>query len=373
MSGIGVNRGKHKIYLGYAAGVGKTYQMLDEANHMLRRGVDVVIGYFEPHGRKDTIARTAGLEIIPRRQIIYRGATFGEMDTQAILLRRPQVCLVDELAHTNVPGSERTKRWEDVFVLLDAGIDVCSTINVQHLESLNDQIWQLTGVRVRETVPDWIVDEATQVELVDATAGALLNRLERGAIYPPERARQAMENFFTEQNLSALRDLALRHAAHEVEERLPETPSPLFSESQARHECILICLDEEPAAAILIRRGKRVADYLMGSCLALYVLPDLDWDQLAPAEREAVEKHLSFARNLRIETHVLEGKDIARTIANFARTHDVTQIFMRRSAPKGWLGSFRSGTVHRVVRLTRDLEVTIVAERSRQTAADLRN
>jgi two-component system, OmpR family, sensor histidine kinase KdpD len=364
-------QGEHKIYLGYAAGVGKTFQMLDDAQS-LSSHTDIVIGYFEPHGRKDTIEKTAGLEMMPRRQIVYRGATFEEMDTDAIWRRKPRICLVDELAHTNVPGSERTKRWEDVLVLLDAGIDVWSTVNVQHLESLNDQIWQLTGVRVRETLPDWIVEDAEQVVVVDVTARALLNRLERGAVYSPEKVSEALRNFFTEQNLTALRELALRHAAHKVEEKLPAPPSPLPPAEAERRECILICLDEEPATAALIRRGKHVADYLRGQCIALYVLRDLRWDRLAPPAREAVERHLSFACNLRIETHVIDGRDVARTIAQFARARNATQIFMRRSMPRGYFRLLHGSTVHRVVRLTRDMEVTIVAARQHPSAGSLR-
>ncbi len=220
-------QGRLKIFLGYAAGVGKTYQMLTEARELKARSVDVVIGYFEPHARKDTIALTEGLEAIPRRTIEYRGSRFEEMDTDAVLRRRPQVAIVDELAHTNVPGAPRAKRWEDVHVLLDAGVDVLTTMNVQHVESLNDQIWQSTGVRVRETVPDWVVKQADEVVMVDLTPGALLNRLERGVVYPPERARAALQNFFREPTLVALRELAMRQTAHVVETRHQPEPSAL--------------------------------------------------------------------------------------------------------------------------------------------------
>ncbi|HEY7286870.1 MAG TPA: histidine kinase, partial [Vicinamibacterales bacterium] len=181
-------RGRLKVFLGYAAGVGKTYQMLSEAHDLRRRGIDVVIGYFEPHGRRDTIALSKNLETVPRRQLEYRGAAFEEMDTESVLRRHPDVAVVDEFAHTNVPGSERLKRWEDVQVLLEAGLDVLTTMNVQHLESLNDQIWHSTGVRVRETIPDWVLKQADEVVMVDLTPRALLNRLARGAVYPPERA-----------------------------------------------------------------------------------------------------------------------------------------------------------------------------------------
>jgi two-component system, OmpR family, sensor histidine kinase KdpD len=362
-------KGTHKIYMGYAAGVGKTYQMLEEAQELRRQGVDIVIGYFEPHGRQDTIDKTAGMETIPRKRIAYRGSSFEEMDTDAILRRKPRICVVDELAHTNVPGSERAKRWEDVLVLLDAGINVFSTVNVQHLESLNDQVWQLTGVRVRETLPDWVVDEALQVVLVDLTPEALRHRIERGAVYPADKAKKALEHFFIEQNLSALREIALRHAAHEVERPMPDLSDSQRSASDKEGaraaECILVCIDEKPAAAMLIRRARRVADYLKGSCLALYILPGLNWDSIPLQHREAVEKHLSFARNLRIETHVVEGSDIAEAIVHFAHTRNVTQIFVGRGEAKLLSGFSGSSRIHRLVRLARDMQVTLVADRRR--------
>jgi len=256
-------RGRLKVFLGYAAGVGKTYQMLTEAQELKKKGVDVVIGYFEPHGRKETIALSQGLETIPRRVIDYRDATFEEMDLDAVLRRHPQVAVVDEFPHTNVPGSGRDKRWEDVHALLDAGIDVLTTMNVQHLESLNDQIWQSTGVRVRETIPDWVLKQADEVVMVDLTPGALLNRLARGVVYAPERARAAMENFFKESTLSALRELAIRQAAYTIESRLPgDEPDgrsvPLGTTD--RQERLLLNITPDPASAALIRRGRRMAD-----------------------------------------------------------------------------------------------------------------
>lgn len=360
-------KGKLKIYLGYAAGVGKTYQMLDEAQELRRTGADVVIGYFESHGRKDTIARTNGLEFVPRRAVLYRGTSFEEMDTDAILRRTPSVAVVDELAHTNVPGSERLKRWQDVHALLDAGINVLTSLNVQHLESLNDQVFQMTGVRVRETIPDWVVDDADEIVMVDVTPRALRHRLERGAVYTPEKAAQALESFFTEQNLNALRELTMRHAAHEIEERLSNlelsNAKPPSGEAQppGKKECILICLDERPSALILIRRGRRVADYLRADCVAVHVAGK----ELSAAQREVVEKHLGFARNLRIETQVLEGSDLAQTLVDYAHRRGVTQIFMGRSSPARSRPLFRTGILNRVVRLGRDLEITIVSERRR--------
>src|ERR1019366_3679513 len=212
-------RGKLKIFMGYAAGVGKTYKMLEEAQELKAAGVDIVVGYFEPHGRKETIAKTEGLEMVPRRNVQYRDSLFEEMDTDAILARHPRVCVVDEFPHTNVPGSERDKRWEDVEVLLAAGIDVLTTMNIQHLESLNDHIWQISGIRVRETIPDWVVQQADDVVMVDLPPEALINRLMRGVVYSHDKAKRAMENFFQESTLVALRELALRQTAHEVEAR----------------------------------------------------------------------------------------------------------------------------------------------------------
>ena len=350
-------RGKLKIYLGYAAGVGKTYRMLDEAQALRQKGADVVIGYFEPHGRKETIAKIEGLEVIPRRKVSYAGTTFEEMDTDAILRRKPQVAVVDEFAHTNVPGCERLKRWQDVKALLDAGIDVLTTVNVQHLESLNDQVYDITGIRVRETVPDWVVDGADEVVFVDLTPRALRNRLERGVVYAPDKAQQAMDNFFTETNLSALREMAMRHAAHELEEKLE--PAPADQADTVRHQDrILICLTGKPASALLIRRARRVADYLQAGCLAIYVAGDDALD-------EGVKRHMSFARNLRIETHIVKDANVSDAIAEFARKENITQIFMGRSAPLPWYMRFEETLVQQVVRKARDRQITIVAERRR--------
>lgn len=347
-------KGRLKIYLGYAAGVGKTYRMLAEAQELRRTGVDVVIGWFEPHGRKETIAKTEGLETIPRQTIEYGGGRFEEMDTDAILRRRPAIAVVDEFAHTNVPGSPRAKRWEDVRILLDAGIDVWTSVNVQHLESLNDHVRNATGVRVRETVPDWVVDEAEEIVFVDLTTRALRNRLARGVVYESAKARQAMENFFTEGNLSGLRELAMRHAAHEVEEKL----APAGRSGLQRRERILVCLTGNPRSAALIRRGKRVADYLQADCLAVHVTR-------GGAPDPEAGRHLEFARNLRIETHRIEAADVPRAIAHFSHLQRITQIFLGRSAPRPWWRPFAETTVERVVRLARDIQITIVANRPR--------
>jgi two-component system sensor histidine kinase KdpD len=363
-------RGRLKVFLGYAAGVGKTFQMLTEARELGNRGVDVVIGYFEPHGRKETIALTEGLEIIPRQIVEYRGSSFEEMDTDAILRRHPEVAVVDEFPHTNVPGSLRLKRWEDIQVLLDAGIDVMTTMNVQHVESLNDQIWQSTGVRVRETIPDWLLKQADEVVMVDLTPRALLNRLARGVIYQPERAKAALENFFKESTLVALRELAMRQAAYTVESRLPDD-APVVDEADyvRSGDRLLLVLTPDPSSAALIRRGRRVADYMRAECLAVYVSKAGDLGDLTPEERESLERHLNFARGLRIETRVLQGTDTAEAIVAFARLNGVTQIFVPRQKSSALQSWFASAFVQRIVSLARDMQVTVVAGRSTRHGA----
>jgi two-component system sensor histidine kinase KdpD len=359
-------RGRLKVFLGYAAGVGKTYQMLTEARELQRKGVDVAIGYFEPHARKDTIALTEGLETIPRKIIDYRGSRFEEMDTDAILSRHPAVAVVDEFPHTNVPGAERAKRWEDVHVLLGAGIDVLTTMNVQHLESLNDQIWQSTGVRVRETIPDWVLEAADEVVMVDLTPRALLNRLARGVVYPAERAQAAVQNFFKESTLVALRELAMRQAAHAIETRLPDEPSETAAvggEAGAADRLLLV-IGPDPSSAALIRRGRRVADYLRADCLAVFASKAAGGSELSASERESLERHLNFARGLQIETRVLQGRDLARTIVDFARANGVTQIFIDREKPSALRSWFASAQVQRLVNLASDMQVIVVADRS---------
>jgi len=376
MDSTSPRRGRLKVYLGYAAGVGKTYQMLADAHELVKRGVDVGIGYLEPHGRKDTIAQAQGLELIPRCKMEYRGAVFEEMDMKAVLERHPEVCVVDELPHTNVPGSTHLKRWENVLELLEAGIDVMTTMNIQHLESLNDQIREMTGVRVRETLPDWVMKQAEEVVMVDLTPRALLNRLERGVVYPPEKAQRALQNFFKESTLVALREIALRQTAHEVEIRhvaLPESTGEVAATAEqagvggsdfgSPTDRILVYVTEHPSTAMLIRRGKRVADYLQADCFAVFVHGELEFSKFHASKREAIERHLNFARNLHIETRVLQGLDIATTLLDFARLHSITQLFMVRPRYSPWEGFLGRNLIHRIVRRAHDMQVTIVAER----------
>ena len=361
-------RGRLHLYLGYAAGVGKTYRMLEDAQQIARQGKDIVVGYFEPHGRKDTMAKTAGLEMLPTRSSAVGGAVFQEMDADAILARHPSICVVDELAHTNVPGSARAKRWEDVQVLLDGGIDVMTNMNIQHLESLNDHMFRITGIRVRETVPDWFIKSAAEVIMVDATTSALLNRLKRGVIYTPEKALRALENFFKESTLAALRELALRQTAHELESRDAAEPETARSQArpsggaQQRRDRILIFLTSGPSTAMLIRRGRRMADYLEADCFAVWVSPQRRSTDSKKA-REAMDKHLNFARNLHIETRILEGDDVAQQVMDFAHRNQITQILAARPTIRPWGHLQSSNAVLQIVQMATDVRVIVIAER----------
>lgn len=370
-------RGKLKIFMGYAAGVGKTYKMLEEAFELKSRGVDVIVGYFEPHGRKDTIAKTEGLEIVPRKKIEYRGSVFEEMDTNAILARHPQVCVVDEYPHTNVPGSERAKRWEDVQVMLDQGLDVLATMNIQHLESLNDQVWHITGIRVRETIPDWVVQQADDVVMIDLTPRALLHRLERGVVYEPAKAERALQNFFRESTLVALRELALRQAAHEVEHRLVDDETGARVEKgspgqrRTQHK-ILALVTADPKTAMVIRRAKRVSDFLEADCFAVAVRRSSGLGDLPEADWEAVESHLNFARNLHLETRILEAEDVAVAVVDFARRNQITQIFVTRPNVSAWLPLLSRDPGQRIIHMAKDIQIVIVSDREPMTHRDVR-
>lgn len=360
-------RGKLKIFMGYAAGVGKTYKMLEEAQDQRAAGVDVVIGYFEPHGRAETIAKTEGLEVVPRKKVDYRGTVFEEMDTEAVLARRPALCVVDEFPHTNVPGSDRAKRWEDVQVMLDHGIDVLTTMNIQHLESLNDQVWNISGIRVRETIPDWVVQQAHEVVMVDLTPRALLHRLQRGVVYERTKAERALQNFFRESTLVALRELALRQAAHEVEQRIGSeenvAPAQQGVHPPHKHHKILVLVTQNPKSAMLIRRAKRVSDFVGAECFAVTVQPTCDLSTLPEEDRTALEQHLNFARNLHIETRILEGEAVAEALVDFARRNEVTQIYLTRPRAGRWLSRFNSDPAQKIISLARDTQIVIVSDR----------
>jgi two-component system, OmpR family, sensor histidine kinase KdpD len=360
-------RGQLKIYMGYAAGVGKTYRMLEDAQAFKIQGADVVIGYFESHGRRATIEKTKGLEIVPRMKLQYRGAAFEEMNAAAVIARHPRLCLVDEFAHSNVPGSPRSKRWEDAEFLRDAGIDVWTTMNVQHLESLNDQVLQISGIQVRETIPDWVVQQADEMVIVDLTPRALLHRLERGVIYDQEKVERALQNFFRESTLAALRELALRESAHEIEQRAIKDEAVLVLErmdspKSGKHK-ILLLVTADPNTAILIRRAKRVGDFLGAECFAVAVHTKRESSHRVFRDRKSIARHLNFARNMRIKTRVLEGSDPAQVLINFARSNHITQIFLARGQERmQWL-FWRKGLLQKIVRLAGDMQVVIVSER----------
>jgi len=348
--------------------------MLLDAHGALRAGVDLVVGYFETHKRADTLALAEGLETVPRRRIVHRERQFEEMDTEAILRRKPQLCLVDEFAHTNIPGAEREKRWEDVLVVLEAGIHVWTTMNVQHLESLNDAVFEITGIRVRETVPDWVIKQAAEIQFVDATPEALLNRLRRGAVYTGDLAQTAVERFFREASLRALREMAMREAAHEVQtqqaEQRIEHAAPVIEAAAgastgdlpvAVRERILLLVTADATTAMLIRRARRVADYLNGDCLAVYVDRDGRLNDLPAAEHDQIERHLNFARNLRIETRILPGQNVARTLVDFAHRNHVTQIFLSRALLRSPRGFRPRSAISEIIQLARDIQITVVS------------
>jgi len=340
---------------------------MQEAQELKAQGIDVVVGYFEPHSRRDTIAKAEGLEFIPRKKVEYRDTAFEEMDTGAILLRCPQVALVDEFPHTNIPGSARAKRGEDVQALLDAGIDVLTTMNIQHLESLNDQVWHVTGIRVRETIPDWVVQQADEVVMIDLTPRALLHRLERGVVYAQDKAELAKQNFFRESTLVALRELALRQAAHEVEHRMgagsaEPAAAAAFEGSPRKHQRILVHVTTDPQTAMLIRRAKRVSDFLEVECFAVAVQASGDLSTLPQSDREAINRHLNFARNLHIETRILEGEDVGAVLVDFARRNDITQIFLSRPPDRHWF-PFSRNLVQKVVALAKEMQIVIVSDR----------
>ena len=352
-------RGKLRVYLGYAAGVGKTYQMLDEAQKMRASGVDVVIGYFEPHGRKDTIQKTEGLETIPRRKIVYRGSTFEEMDTEAIVARHPQVCAVDEFAHTNVPGSARAKRWEDVRLILDAGIDALTTVNVQHIESLNDVVADVTGIRQRETVPDWVVDMADQVELVDLSPHSLRRRMLHGNVYPDQRkAELALQRFFTTENLTALRELALMRVANQVDETLLSR----WSKTQApeTRERVLVCVTPRGPSEDLIRRGARVAQRARGDLLVVHVR-ERD-DEEARAWLSKIDR---LVRDLGGELQVVDADDPVEGVLGLAYRQYVTQIVIGEPLRSRWQELIRGSFVNRLIRRATNIDIHVIARRER--------
>jgi two-component system sensor histidine kinase KdpD len=329
-------RGRLKIFFGYAAGVGKTYAMLSAARREQEHGVDVVIGYVEPHGRPETEALTRGLPTIPTRGLEYRGVTLQEFDLDAALARKPELLLVDELAHTNAEGSRHTKRWQDVLELLDAGIDVYSTLNVQHLESLNDVIASITGVIVRETLPDAVLEQAAELELVDITPEELRERLQAGKIYLAPQAERAINSFFQKTNLVALRELSLRQAATRISRDVDQARQQRgASQPWLTSERLLVCVGPSPTSAKVLRAAKRLAVSLDAPWLAVSVDQGFSESRNGSAQAQ-ISAHLHLAEQLGAETHVLVGNDVAQTILQFARERNVSKIIVGKTAQRGW-------------------------------------
>jgi two-component system sensor histidine kinase KdpD len=344
-------RGHLRIYLGAFPGVGKTFAMLNEAHRRRRYGEDVVVGFAETHGRKSTEEQLEGLEVLPRKRIQYQGVTLEELDVDAVLERRPSVCLVDELAHTNVAGSEREKRYEDVEVILDAGIDVVSTVNVQHLESLNDTVASITGIQVRETIPDSVLDEAEEVILIDLTPEGARARMQHGNVYPPEQARQALESFFRPENLAALRDLALRRTTQEVDDQLEEymRESPHKTDLTER---VLVLVDEKTSSRALLRHAWRLAQGLDAELLIAYFRSERD----EGAEKE-LARTLELAEDLNGQIFPLEGDDQAVALASLLKAESVPQVVLRREDRKGLAGRLRPTLVDRLSSLAPEVNI----------------
>jgi two-component system, OmpR family, sensor histidine kinase KdpD len=355
--------GKLRIFVGAAPGVGKTYEMLQQAHARKKDGYDVVIGVVETHGRRETEALVNGLEIVPRRRIDYKGQWLEEMDLDAIIARRPQLVLVDELAHTNVEGSRHPKRYLDVEELMSRGIHVYTTINIQHIESLNDVVAQITHVRVRETVPDAVFDRADAVELVDLTPDDLIQRLKEGKVYVPKQAERALEHFFSPANLTALRELALRRTAERVDEQLlSQMQAHAIPGPWAAGERILVCISEDPRCAGLVRYAKRLADRLHGPWTALYVEGRRAM-QLGEEERDRIADTLRLAEALGGEAVTLPAADrgIAEDVVRYAQANNVTQIIIGKSTRSRWFEMVHGSVVHDLVRRSGNISVHVIA------------
>ena len=355
--------GKLRIFVGAAPGVGKTYEMLQQAHARRKDGYDVVVGVVETHGRRETEALLEGLEVVPRRHVEYKGQSLSEMDLDAIIARRPQIVLVDELAHTNVEGSRHPKRYLDVEELMSSGIDVYTTVNIQHIESLNDVVAQITHVRVRETVPDAVFDRADAVELVDLTPDDLIQRLKEGKVYVPKQAERALEHFFSPANLTALRELALRRTAERVDEQLlSEMQAHAIQGPWAAGERILVCISEDPRSAGLVRYAKRLADRLHGPWVALYVEGRRSL-QLSEEERDRIADTLRLAEALGGEAVTLPSSDnrIAEDVIGYAQANNVTQIIIGKSARARWFEILHGSVVHDLVRRSGNISVHVIA------------
>ena len=367
---VAVERGNLKVFLGMAAGVGKTYRMLQEGRAEAEDGRDVVVGYLEPHGRDETIEQVGDLEFVPRRQVRYRDTILEEMDLPAVISRAPDLALIDELAHTNAPGLEHEKRYEDVQDVLEAGIDVYSTVNVQHLESLNDSVCELTGVRVRETMPDAVLNDADEVVLMDLTPEALLDRLREGKIYPAERIDSALNNFFRIENLAALREVALRQVAQEVEsKRMVKEPLGQREDrladsaaTQAVGERLLALIKPTPRAQRLVRRAFRSAQRL-GADLDLLWVKKPGYKP-TPEERNQLDGIGRVAAVLGAHLLVEEGDDLAQTVKEVAEEKGSTYVLIGTPKPRTGLDRFRPSVVSRLIENLPGVDLRVVADRA---------
>ncbi|MBP1722371.1 MAG: kdpD [Deltaproteobacteria bacterium] len=356
-------RGRLKIFLGYAAGVGKTYSMLEAAHSRRAEGVDLVAALVETHGRGETEALLQGLEIIPRKPVEYRGVKLSEMDLDAVLTRKPQLALVDELAHTNAPGSRHPKRWQDIEELLKAGIDVYTTLNIQHLESFRDIIAQITEVVQRETIPDQVLDEASEIEVVDLPPEELLLRLREGKVYFPEQAARAIENFFEPGNLIALREITLRRAASRVDEQMREYLRAYPMEGLwPVTERLLVCISGSPSSKRLIRTARRLAEELKAEWSVLYVETAED-DKLTRENRERVWSELRLAESLGAkEASTVKGNSVLEALLDYARNHQISKIILGRPTQSPWRGWMRGSLVDQVLRKSPELDVYVVSD-----------
>jgi two-component system, OmpR family, sensor histidine kinase KdpD len=356
-------RGRLKVFLGYAPGVGKTFSMLAEAHRRVSRGEELVIGFVETHGRAETGELVEGLEQVPLKRLEYRGKQFEELDTAAVVARHPAWVLIDEMAHTNVPGTAHEKRWQSVEEILAAGISVITTVNIQHFQSLNDTVFEITGVRVQETLPDAVLDEADEVVLVDLTADALLNRLKRGVVYDLDKIPGALANFFKRDNLVALRELALRKTAEEVDDSLER----IVAGDEAVHpwateERIVVCVRPSPIAAKLVRRGYRLAKRFQGRFWVIYVRTP---GQLGGSGRRQVESIFELARELGGEAEELSADSVGDEILRFARGKRATFIVMGQSRRSRVDEIVRGSLITRVIREIDHVDVLVIADPSR--------
>ena len=353
-------RGIFKLFLGYAPGVGKTYNMLSEAIRRKSRGEDVVIGIIETHGRKGIQELAAQLEAVPRKKIDYKGTTFEEMDVDAILARRPAVVMVDELAHTNIPGSRHRKRYEDVQDLLAARIDVLCTLNIQHIESIAPTVRAITGITVRETVPDWVPLSATETVMVDLTPEALVARMRRGDVYSKEKVEQSLKNFFRRGNLIALRELALRQVAEQVDRSLESyMDAKQIRENWGVRERLAVCVSGSPSGQYLIARAARMARRLDAELYVVHVLRELATREENP---KVLEANLRFAENLGALVVRLKGTSVADAIADFVRSKHITQVIFGRAIVRDWKKYLYLSVVHRFLRESPSVDIHIVTQ-----------